>query len=97
VGAGRLDAAHHLRDDRDRLVPEDVCRVGRQHSGGGLEPALLRRVADERADDAQAVPGRSLDLLTLLLEQAVDRGADRPVAEECYGNVNGRHSRPRGA
>jgi len=27
----------------------------------------------------------------------VDGGADRPVAEEGYGNVNGRHSRPRDA
>ena len=76
---------------------ENVHRVAGQHSGGGLEPPLLLRVADERADDAQAVAGRSLDLLALLLEQAMDRGADRPVAEEGYGNVNGRHSRPRGA
>ncbi len=35
--------------------------------------ALLRRVADERAHDAQPVPGRALDLVGALDEQPVDR------------------------
>ena len=64
---------------------------------GRREVALLRRVANERANDPEAVPGRSLDLLALLLEQAMHRRADGPVAEEGYGNVNGRHSCPRAA
>src|SRR6478736_2219632 len=35
---------------------EDVRGVRRQHPGSGLEPTLLRLVANERADDAQAMP-----------------------------------------
>ena len=71
--------------------------VGRENALGGREVALLRRVANERANDPEAVPGRSLDLLALLLEQAMHRRADGAVAEKGYGNVNGRHSCPRAA
>ena len=65
--------------------------------GAGVEAPLARRVADERPDDPEPVPRGSLDLVALLGEQAVDGRADRPVAEERYGDVNRLHSRPRGA
>ena len=95
--AGRLDPAHHLRHETDRRVVEHVANVGREHARAGVEPALARGVADERPDDPEPMARGSLDLVALLGEQAVDGSADRPVAEERYGNVNRLHSRPRGA
>ncbi len=88
VLAGRVDAAHHLGDDRDRRVVEHVGDVGREHVVRDREAARLVGVADERLDDAQPVAGRALDVVRLLDQQAVDRGADGAVAEQCYGNVN---------
>ena len=59
---------------------------------GDVGAAILRRVADERADDAQPVPGRPLDVGRLLAQEPVDRRADRPVAEQGNRNVDGRHA-----
>ena len=95
--AGRLDPAHHLRHETDRRVVEHVANIGREHARACVEPALAGEVADERPDDPEPVARGSLDLVALLGEQAVDGCADRPVAEERYGNVNRLHSRPRGA
>src|SRR5581483_7713269 len=97
VAAGRLDAAHHLGDDRDRRVADDVGEARRQHAVRRPERALLAEVADERLDDPEPVPGRPLDVVRLLVEQAVDRGADRAVAEQRDRDVNGRHAPPRPA
>ena len=90
VVAGRLEPAHHLGDDRDLGVVADLGEVGR---GRDVAVALLRRVADERADDAQPVPGRALDVGRLVAQEPVDGGADRPVAEQGNRNVDGRHAR----
>ena len=94
VLAGRLDAAHHLGDDRDVGVVDDVAHVGRQHPAVGREAPLEVEVADERLDDAQPVAGRALDVVRLLVEQPVDRRADGAVAEQCYRDVNRRHAPP---
>ena len=56
--------------------------------------ARLVGVADERLDDAQPVAGRALDVVRLLVQQAVDRGADGAVAEQCDRDVNRRHGPP---
>ena len=88
VAARRLEPAHHLRDDVDRRVVADRREVGRQHAVGGRERPLLVRVANERANDAQPVAGRALDLVAALGEHAADRRADGAVAEECDADVN---------
>jgi hypothetical protein len=59
VPARRLEPAHHLGDDRDLGVVANLGEVGR---GRDVTVALLRRVADERADDAQPVAGGALDV-----------------------------------
>ena len=88
VSACRIEPAHHLRDDANRGVVADGREVRRQDAVGGGERPLLVRVADEGADDPQPVAGGPLDLIGALDEQAVDRGADRAVAEECDSDVN---------
>ena len=87
----RLEPAHHLGDDGDRVVVADRGEVGRQHAVGRREGALPLRVADERAHEPEPVPGRALDVVAALVEQAVDRGADRPVAEQRYRDVDRAH------
>jgi hypothetical protein len=82
MGAGRLDPAHHLRDDADRRIVAQLSELGRQNACARIEAALLRGVADERPHDAQPVAGRALDVVRVLDQQPVDRGADRPVSEE---------------
>ena len=89
VVAGRLEAAHHLGDDGDLRVVADLGEVGRSSTS---EPRVLRRVANERADDAQPVAGRALDVGGLLAQEPVDGRADRPVAEQGNRNVDGRHA-----
>ena len=88
VPACRLQAAHHLRDHVDLGVVAHVREVRREHAVSDGERPLLRRVADERAHDAQPVPGRALDLVGALDEQPVYGGADRAVAEESDTDVN---------
>jgi len=88
VAAGGLDPAHHLGHERDRRVVADLGGIGRQHARLGREPALLPGVAHERPHDPQSVPRRPLDVARALAQQPVDRRADSPVAEQCYGNVN---------
>ena len=87
VRSGRLEPAHHLGDDADRRVVAHGCELGRQDVGSRVEAALECRVADERAHDAQPVPGRALDVVRVLDEQPVDRGADRPVAEKADADL----------
>ncbi len=94
VAPGRVDSAHHLRHDGDRGVVADRLRVRRQDAGVGPELALLLEIADERADDTQAVPGGALDVVRALDEQAVDGGADRPVAEEADSDVDASQPSP---
>ena len=94
VLAGRLDAAHHLADDRDLRVVEDLADVRREHTRRSGEAPLLVGRADERLHEAQPVAGRALDVVGLLVQQAVDGGADRAVAEEGDGDVNRRHGPP---
>ena len=61
VGAGRLDAAHHLGDDGDRGVVDDLGEVGREHTpsppAGRVLALLLRGRA--RAPSPPAGGGRS--------------------------------------
>ena len=95
VLARGLDAAHHLRDERDLRVVPDRGEVVRQHTGRRGRRALLRRVADERAHDAQPVPGRALDLVGVLVQEPLHGGAHRAVAEEGDGDVDGRGAHAR--
>ncbi len=74
-------------DGSSRIVGE----LGREDAvAAGAEAALLLGVANERAHDAQPEPGRALDVLRVLDEQPVDRGADRSVAEEADSDLDGR-------
>ena len=91
VAAGRLEAAHHLGDERDRAVVADLGEVRRDDAVGGREVAFAVGVADERLHDAQPVAGRALDLVAALREHAVDRGTDGAVAEQRDGNVDRSH------
>ena len=52
----------------------------------------VRGVANERAHDPQAEPGRPLDVFRVLGEEPVDGGADRPVAEEADADLDRRPS-----
>ena len=88
VLAGRVEPAHHLRDDVHLRVVAHRGEVGREHAVRRAEAALLRGVADERAHDAKAVPGRPLDLVAALDEQPVDRRPDGAVAQEGDPDVN---------
>ena len=94
VVAGRLEAAHHLGDDRDRGVVADRSEVGRQHAVVRLELALLVDVPHERAHEPEPVPGRALDVVSAVGQQPRYCAADRPVPEQGNRNVN-RHSAPR--
>jgi hypothetical protein len=87
VRAGRLDAAHDLGDDLDPRVVADGRELGREDSLPRSEPTLTLDVAHERADDAQPVPGRALDVVRVLDKQSVDRRADRPVAEQADADL----------
>jgi hypothetical protein len=81
VAAGRFDAAHHLGDERDRVVLQDRPEVCGQDAVGDRVITLLVGLTDERASDAEPVPGRALDLFGAFHEQPVDGRADRAVAE----------------
>ena len=81
VAAGRLDAAHHLGDERDRVVLQDGLEVGREDSVAGRVVALLVSVTDKRARDPQPVAGSPLDLVGALYQEPVDGSADRAVTE----------------
>jgi hypothetical protein len=85
--SGRLETSHHLGHDGDLRVVPDRCRLGREHPRARLEAALLARVAHERPDDPEPVPGRALDVVGVLYEQTVDCGADRPVPEEADSDI----------
>ena len=78
----RLDSAHDLGDDADRGVVADRGRIRGQHTRLGAEVPFLVDVAHERADHLEAMAGGPLDVLRVLDEKPVDRGADRPVPEE---------------
>ena len=93
----RLEPAHHLGDEADRRVAEDVRGIGREDAWRRGERALLLGLPHERAHDPEPVAGRALDLVGLVRQQPVDGRPDGPVAEQCYGNVNRRHSCPRAA
>ena len=80
VRAGRLDAAHHLGDDGDRVVVGDRREVGRQHAVRGGKAAVLLDVAHERLHHAEPVAGRPLDVVCGFDEEPVHRRADRAVA-----------------
>jgi hypothetical protein len=89
VGAGRVEAAHHLGDDGHGGVVADGGEVGRQDALARLVRALLRRLADERSHDPEPMTRRALDLVAALDEQPVHRRADRPVAQQRDPYVNG--------
>ena len=95
VLAGRVEPAHHLRDDGDRRVVADRCEVRRQHAGLRREPRSLpasrtsARTTRSRCPVARSISSAAVD------EEAVDRGADGAVAEQRNRNVNRRHAPPR--
>jgi hypothetical protein len=61
--------------------------VRRQNVSAWIEAALARRITDERAQDTQPVAGRALDVVGVLDEQSIDRGADGPVAEKADADL----------
>ena len=81
VAAGWLDSAHHLGDERDRVVLQDRPKVGREDSVAGRVVTLLVRVTDKRARDSQPVAGSPLDLVGALYQEPVDGRTDRAVTE----------------
>jgi hypothetical protein len=89
-----LDSAHHLGDNGDRGVVPDGGRVRRQDARIGQEVALLLDVPYERADHLQPVSGCALDVLRVLDEKPVDRGADRSVAQEADSDDVAEASQP---
>ena len=95
VRAGGLEAAHHLRDDGDLGIVRDLGEVVGKHSARGTVLTLLADVANERLDDAQPVAGGAFDVVCRFRQEPVDRGADRPVAEQGDLGVNRRHEPPR--
>ena len=81
VAERRLDAAHDLGHDLDRRVVADVLEaVGEQPGRRAL--ARPRRVAHERAHDADGPAGDALDDVGALAQQAVDGRADGAVSEQ---------------
>ena len=81
VAAGRLDAAHHLGDERDRVVLQDGLEVGREDSVVDRVVTFLVRVTYEGACHSQPVAGSPLDLVGALYQEPVDGCADRAVTE----------------
>src|SRR5262249_60312451 len=99
VRARRLAPAHALGAARDARVVRDLGEVG------GKPPAiavgrlsrvvtLLSEIADQRLDDAQAVPGRALDVVRRICEQTIDGRADGSVTEQRDRYVNRPHEPP---
>jgi hypothetical protein len=88
---GRLDSTHDFGDERDRWVMCDVLECGRQGDLAGRKSSLAFGIADERADDLEAVAGRALDVVAVLVQQAVDGGADRSVTEQRNRDFDGGH------
>ncbi len=94
ICARRLDAAHHLGDDRDRVVLDDRGEVGRQDTFRGRKAAVLLDVTHERLDHAEPVAGRPFDVICGFDEKPVDRRAHGAVPEQRDRNVNRRHAPP---
>ena len=88
VAARRLQSAHHLRHNVDGGVVANRREVGRQDAVVGGKAPLLRGIANERANDAQPVAGRALDLVAALGQHAADRRADGAVSQESNAYVN---------
>jgi hypothetical protein len=88
VAARRLQSAHHLRHNVDRGVVANRREVGRQDAVVGGKAPLLRGIADERANDAQPVAGRTFDLVAALGQHAADRRADGAVSQKRNAYVN---------
>ncbi len=87
VRPGGIDAAHDLGDDLDAGIVPERGEVGREHAVPCCEPTLAGDVSYERTDDAQPVPGCAFDVVGVLDEQAIDSGADRPVAEKADAHL----------
>src|SRR5215218_2189356 len=91
VPGGRVEAAHQLGDERDRVVVANLGEVGGEDLARRAVP-FLRGVANQRAHDANSVPGRALDVVGAVLEQPVDGGTDGAVAEERDRDVDCGHA-----
>jgi hypothetical protein len=91
--AGRVQDQHHRREDH-RLQPADAQRRVGEIVVGGAEPAGLRGLADERADDpdaGQLLAQHAVDLVDALLHQAEQRhhpGHDQPDADGQRGHAD---------
>ena len=85
--ARRPYPAHDLRHDPDGGVVPNGGGVGREDAVLRREAALLGGVAHECTEHPQTVPGRALDVICALDEEAVNRRADRPVAEQADSDV----------
>ena len=72
-------------------ILDDLAEVRGEDARVGGEAAFLARVAHERADDAQPVACRPLDLVCTFRDQPADGRAYGSVAEERDGDVNRRH------
>ena len=92
VAAGRIEPAHHLGHDVDAGVVTQRCEIVGKHVVVRHEVTVLRRIAHERPNHGQPVPGRALDLVAAFGEHPGDGRADRAVTEEAYADVNGRHA-----
>ena len=85
--AGRLDPAHDLGDDRDRVVVAEAGEVGGEEAGRGV--GVPARIAHERRGDLDRAARDALDRRGAAVEEAVDGRTDGSVAEEA--DAGGRH------
>jgi len=100
VAARRLLAAHHLDDDLDRGVVEDVVGPPRQELG--RDPARSLEVADQDPAEDQIDPGPRRYQLPFCQQPLGNLDADGPQPEQPYIQLHSRilscrgHSAPRG-
>jgi hypothetical protein len=87
VRARRILAAHHLDDEIDRGIVEDVGGVGREEAPVALGDAILVEIADEDPADLERSRGALAEVARVVGEQAEDAAADGAAAEEA--NLNG--------
>ncbi len=80
--AGRLDPADDLDDDVDVLVVDDRVGVVGEDARGQRDVALARQVPHRDAVDLQPHPGAGLDRVAVVRDQAHQRGAHVPAAEQ---------------
>ena len=87
VCARGLQAAHHLDDDADVGIVEDVGGIRGLPRGRQLRRTPCPGMAQEHALDRDASPDPLGDRVLILLEDAYDAATDVPRAEQADGDA----------